>query len=128
MKFVTREALLSREAKISKVMLNEEEFVFVREMSGVDRSILESSMMKFKHGGDLSSITSEEDIIMDPFNLKAKYACMCLCDEQGNLLFSIDDAEQFGKAITAHELDIIIEEADKLNFFMKKAKEETVKN
>ena len=48
---------------------------------------------------------------------------------KGNLLFSIDDARTFGKSNYALvNYALIIEEADKLNFFMKKAKEETVKN
>ena len=128
MAFLTREALLSRVAKIAKVELNDNEFVFVKEMSGLDRSALENSMMKFKRGTDISSALSEDDITMDTTNLKAKYACVCLCDEKGELLFTIDDAEQFGRAISAFDLDRIIEEADKLNFFMVKAKDEAVKN
>lgn len=128
MKFLSKEDLLNREVKVSKVVFENDEYVYVKEMSGRDRSVLEMSMMKFKNGNDLASITSENDIIMDTTNLKAKYACMCLCDEKGNLLFTIDDADKFGSAISSTELDIIVDEADKLNAFMTKEKEKIVKN
>ncbi len=128
MKFLSKEDLLNREVKVSKVVFENDEYVYVKEMSGRDRSVLEMSMMKFKNGNDLASITSENDIVMDTTNLKAKYACMCLCDEKGNLLFTIDDADKFGSAISSTELDIIVDEADKLNAFMTKEKEKIVKN
>lgn len=128
MKFLSKEDLLNREVKTSKVVFDNDEFVYVKEMSGRDRSILEMSMMKLKDGKDLSSITSEKDIVMDTTNLKAKYACMCLCDEKGNLLFTIDDADKFGAAISSKDLDLIVDEADKLNFFMTKERENLVKN
>lgn len=128
MKFLSKEDLLNREVKVSKVVFENDEYVYVKEMSGRDRSVLEMSMMKFKNGNDLASITSENDIVMDTTNLKAKYACMCLCDEKGNLLFTIDDADKFGSAISSTELDIIVDEADKLNAFMTREKEKIVKN
>lgn len=128
MKFLSKEDLLNREVKVSKVVFENDEYVYVKEMSGRDRSVLEMNMMKFKNGKDLASITSENDIVMDTTNLKAKYACMCLCDEKGNLLFTIDDADKFGSAISSTELDIIVDEADKLNAFMTKEKEKIVKN
>lgn len=128
MKFLTKEDLLNREVKVSKVVFENDEFVYVKEMSGRDRSILEMSMIKFKEGENLASVTSEKDITMDTTNLKSKYACMCLCDEKGNLLFTIDDADKFGSAISSTELDLIVDEADKLNAFMNKGKEDLVKN
>ena len=62
-------------------------------------------------------------------NMKAKYATMVLCDEKGELQFTIEEAEELGNSLSASELDKIVDVADKINkVFTQKNKDGVVKN
>ena len=128
MSFLTKEGLLGRQSNfiIKKVELKDGH-VFVREMSGYARNIFETSLIK------MDTISGKVDASgmahMDMANMKSKYAVMVLCDEKGNLLFTIEEATELGKSLSASELDTIVEVADSINnVFSQKNKDGVVKN
>lgn len=128
MTFLTKEGLRARKNNfiIEKIELTGG-FVFVREMSGTAKNKFESSLIKMED----SNATSVESTVvhMDMENMKAKYATMVLCDEKGELQFTIEEAEELGNSLSASELDKIVDVADKINkVFTQKNKDGVVKN
>lgn len=127
MSFLSKEGLLGRQNNfiIKKVELKDG-FVFVREMSGLTRNIFEASLIKMD---SLDNVDETGIAHMDMANMKSKYAAMCLCDEKGNLLFKLEEANQLGESLSASELDLIVNAADELNnVFSQKRKDSVVKN
>ena len=123
MAFLDRAALLKKETfKIERVDLANGDFVYVRQMSSKMKDMLENSILKkVKKNG---KIDYEQDLSM----FRAKVASLCLCDEDGNLLLTLNDAELLSENKPAEMLDKIAETASKLNGISVEAQEEAVKN
>lgn len=124
MAFLTREKLLERHKfKIEKVELGDGDFIYVRQMSGHEKDRFEQTLLLEVKQAD-GSITY--DRAMDDF--RAKLASCTVCDEDGVLLLSPDDAAVLSRNITAARLEVIINVAQELNKITQSEKEKMVKN
>jgi len=124
MALLTREELLSKDTlKIEKVDLDEEDYVYVREMTGRERENFEKSLTKMSQSpnGELMFKSSLEDF-------RAKFVVNILCDEEGNNLLKPEDYETLSKNMSARKLEIIASAALELNKMTVQSKEEMVKN
>ena len=123
MGLLTRTALLTKESlKIEKVMLNEEDYVFVRQMTGFERDQWEQTIGSFQTVGKKTQYVSTLE------NFRSKLAVNTVCDENGNLLLTPQDVDAFSKSISAEKLERIIEVAQKINRISQEDKEEMTKN
>ena len=86
--------------------------VFVRSMSGAERDSWEASLVAAGEGRNLA-------------NARARLAVLCTVDEQGNRLFSAEDADVLGKK-AAKPLDRIFRAAMRLNARTKEEVEKVV--
>ena len=124
MAFLNRDGLLKkRQMKVVRVDLEDDEYVFVKQMNGTARDKFEQSLseaVKKKDG------TTEYERRID--NFRAKLAVCTLCDEYGVLILSKDDIETLSDNMTAAALDAIVTKAQELNKISEKDKENMVKN
>ena len=121
--FLNREALLQKDAlKIEKVELTRG-FVFVREMTAKDKDDWEQSILKQKTNskGSVQYETSLEDF-------RAKLAVATVCDEEGKLLFKPQDIKLLNAAMSASNMEKIVDAAQRLNAITEKDREEILKN
>lgn len=116
--------LKKEELKKEKVVLDAatDSYVFVRQMTAHEKNNWEVSQMKKVGSGKKASY----DVNLDDFN--AKLAVNCVCDEKGDLLFTMEDAPKLSKNMSAFTLEKIVEKARELNGISDKDKEEMVKN
>lgn len=122
---LSRESLLKRQQfEIVKVELDDEDFVFVRQMSGRERDIFEQSIIRSIKDGD-GKVIGYENV---PEDFRAKLAVCTLCDEQGNLLLQPTDAALLSQNMTAKSLEKIVNVAQPLNKISEKDKKELEKN
>jgi hypothetical protein len=122
---LTREDLLKRQnLKIEKVDLGDEEFVYVREMTGHDRDAFENSIVKQKFDNKGKYVGVEQ--MNEDF--RAKLAVVTICDEKGDLLLEPREYLQFSKSISITKLEKIVKAASELNKITEKDKEDLVKN
>lgn len=108
MQFLTKEAIKSLAAKprVEKVELPEwDGFIYVREMTAKARDAFESSTFVFDKKGNLDKNMS---------NYRARFVVLTACDEDGNLVFSLSDAEWLGDKQAA-TVSKIYDAAQKLN-------------
>jgi hypothetical protein len=63
---------------------------------------------------------SREDSSPDDGGIRAALVCMALCDEQGNRLFTLDDAKQFSEHHWA-PLEMLVAEIDKIDAISERA-------
>ncbi len=123
--FLSRDALLQRdELKIEKVELTRG-YVYVREMTGSEKDVWEQSMLKQKPSGNKNKPVEYETSLED---FRAKLAVMTVCDEDGKLLFRPQDARSLNNAMSASNMEKIVETAQRLNAVTEKDKEEILKN
>jgi hypothetical protein len=123
--FLNREALLVKDdLRKEKVELSKG-YVYVREMTGVEKDIWEKSMLKERPSGDKRKPV-EYEVNIEGF--RAKLAVVTVCDEEGNLIFNPEDAKALNKVISASNLDKIIVVAQRLNAITEEDKEEILKN
>lgn len=124
MAFLNRAGLLKkRQMKVVRVDLEDDEFVFVKQMNGTARDKFEQSLseaVKKKDG------TTEYERRIEMF--RAKLAVCTLCDEHGELLLTNDDIELLSDNMTAASLDAIVTKAQEMNKISEKDKENLVKN
>lgn len=116
--------LAKAELKSEKVVLDEEkdEYVFVRQMTGHEKSVWEMSQMKQSGTGK----NTKYDFTLDDY--KAKLAVVCVCDENGELLFKEKDYLELSKNISAAKLEKIVDAAQRLNIITEEDREELTKN
>jgi len=118
MTYLTKEDLLTLELKREEVYLSElDKTVIVQEMSADDRDVLELSM--FEHSTDKEG--------PDLVNMRAKMIALCCIDEEGNRLFSFDDAKKLG-TVSGAVAQTIFGVAQKLSRTTKKDLEELVQD
>ncbi len=125
MGLLSREDLLREgQLEVVKVELGNDEFVYVRAMSGHDRDVFEQSLLKEKldEKGNLKGY----DRSMEDF--RAKLAVLTICDEKGELLLAAKDYPMLSKRISITKLEKIITAAQNLNKISEQDKEDLVKN
>lgn len=124
MAFLNRAELLKKaQFKVERIDFPNGDFVFVRQMSSKMKDQLENSVLKRsidKNG----QVQFEQDL--SGFN--AKVAALSLCDEEGNPLLSLKDADLLAENKPAEMVDTISLKAGELNGISVNAKEEAVKN
>ena len=119
-----RKKLLEKEVlQTVKVDLGNDEFVYVRQMTGRERDNFEQSLMKRIQHPD-GKITYEQALT----DFRAKLAVCTLSDEKGNALLQPGDYPALSQAMSAARLEKIINEAQKLNKITEEDKEGLVKN
>jgi hypothetical protein len=122
MGLLNRDLLLKKQdLAIEQVDLGNEEFVFVREMTGHERDIFEQSLVKENKNVKGGIEKSLEDF-------RGKLAVCTVCDGGGKLLLSPSDAALLSKNMGAKKLEKIINVAQKLNLISEEDKEALVKN
>jgi len=120
MKLLNRDALLKKqELQIKKVDLGNDEFIYVREMTGHERDTFERSLYVFDKNN--KPITRIEDF-------RAKLAVCTVCDEKGELLLKPSDYIALSNSMGAARLEKIVNEAQTLNKISEEDKEQLVKN
>jgi len=123
-KVLTREDLLKGDKIEIKPVDLGDSIVYVKQMTGKERDTFEASVIKARRDTK-GNITSYETVMED---LRAKLLVMTLCDENGNLLFKMEEAGLLNKSLNAKKIDVIVEEAQKLNGISEKDKEDLIKN
>jgi len=124
MTVLNKEALLKKEKlEVVKVDLDKGDYVYVRQMTGRERDTFERSL--FKEVRTKKGAISYEGSLKD---FRAKLAVCTLCDEKGVLLLSPADVSTLSQNMSAFRLEIIINEAQKLNKISEEDKEEILKN
>lgn len=117
-----KQLLLKEPIQMEKVQINEEDFVFVRQMSGRERDRFEQSIIKRVKGPK----GEETQTVMTDF--RAKLAVATVCDEKGEYLLDAEDIPTLSQNMTAATLEKIVEVANRLNKISEKDKEELTKN
>lgn len=108
--------------KVVKEAVVEEEYVFVRQMTGHEKSIWELSQVEKSGLGKKATY----DVTLDDY--RAKLAVVCVCDENGELLFKPEDYKLLSYNISASKLEKIVDVAQRLNAISEEDREEIVKN
>lgn len=124
MAFLNRESLLKKEAfKVKRVDLGDDDYVYVRQMSGRERDRFEASLLKEVTGkkGRVTYKRSLEDF-------RAKLAVNTLCDHSGNSILNPQDYEVLSQNMSADRLERIVNVAQELNHISEDDKEELIKN
>jgi len=124
MPLLTRSQLLQKQdLKIQKIMLDEKQFVYVREMTGTERDRFEATLLKLHELPD-GSIERKQDLE----DFRAKLAVFTLCDEKGKLLLQPTDYGKLGDHMRASILSHIADAAAELNQINQNAQEALEKN
>jgi hypothetical protein len=124
MGLLTRNELLVKEVlKKVKVDLEDDKFVYVRQMTGRERDRFEQSLLKEKKGkgGSIDYERSMEDF-------RAKLAVNTVCDEEGNNILKPEDYPTLSQNMSAAKLEAIINKAQELNKISNEDKENLLKN
>lgn len=125
MGLLDRKTLLTREKlEIVKVELGDDDFVFVRQMTGRERDHFEQSLIKEvknKKGEVISYDKSLEDF-------RAKLAVNVMCNENGDMIMEHGDYGQLSRSMSAYRLEKIVNVAQKINAITEEDKETIVKN
>lgn len=122
---LNREALLKKEElKIEKVVFDNGDFVYVREMTGRERDRFEQSLVK-QIKDERGNIQDYERSLED---FRAKLAVNTLCDEKGILIMKPDDFGMLSQNMSAARLEGIINAAQRLNRISEEDRKVLVKN
>jgi len=123
-------ALLSRgellqpdEIKIEPVYVDEENYVYVREMSAKGKDNFEQSLTKEVRQEDGSI-----DFQSDPQDYRAKLLVNTVCDDQGNLLLTYEDVQALSENKGARKIEKLVNKASSLNAVSKQDRDDMVKN
>lgn len=100
----------------------EEDYVFVRQMTGHEKNIWEMSQLKQSGAGK----NTQYNVTLDEY--KAKLAVCCVCDEKGELLFEQEDYKKLSNNISAAKLEKIVDVAQRLNTITEEDREVLTKN
>lgn len=120
-----RNSLLKKDTlKVKRVDLEDDEFVYVREMTGREKDRFEQSLTKQikNKEGVLTGVESNTE------DFRAKLVVCTVCDENGNLLLEFKDYELLSRNMKASKLAAIAEAATEVNAISKKEQDELVKN
>ena len=118
-----KDLLKKQELKIERVALDNDDHVFVREMTGRERDHFESSMLK-----EVQDKDGNVDYKRNLEDFRAKLAVNTMCDETGNPLLDHKDYGRLSQNMSAARLGKIADAAQKLNKITEEDKENLVKN
>jgi hypothetical protein len=116
--------LIKEELKVEKVVFENGDYVFVRQMTGRERDTFEQSLLR-KNRDSKGTVISYEQSTED---FRAKLAVVTVCDENGALLFVPLDYQKLSMNMSAKRLEKIVNAAQKLNAISEEDKEALVKN
>jgi hypothetical protein len=122
---LSREKLLSKcDLTIEKVELGNDEYVYVRSMTGYERDLFERSLTKekFDSKGKLTGYDQSLE------NFRSKLAVLTICDEKGDLILAPEDYDALSRSIRIDKLEKIINAAQALNKITDADKDDIVKN
>lgn len=115
--------LAKEELKVEKVDFGNDEFVFVRQMTGRERDRFERSL--FKEQKDRKGNITYKQALED---FRAKLVVNVVCDETGKNLLEPGDWDLLSQNMTAARLEKLVEKAQELNRITEEDKEEMLKN
>jgi hypothetical protein len=124
MGLLNRKKLLEKEKiEVVKVDLDDENFIFVCQMTGRARDQFERSLFDYvdKPGGGMEVKRKMGDF-------RSKLLVNTICDEKGTLLLRPSDYEELSQSMSAATIDKIVEASQKLNAITEEDKEELLKN
>lgn len=123
---LSREALLAKEKlEIVRVDLGNDEYVFVRQMTGRERDAFEASLIEVQE----SAIPGGKPIVSQRTeDFRAKLAVHTVCDESGELLLEAGDYETLSTNISARRLEAIVNVAEGLNRISATDRDNLLKN
>ena len=125
MGLLNRDGLLKKEKlEVVKVDLGNDDFVFVKQMTGGKRDKWEQSLMK-PVKDDKGIVTGFESVTE---NFRAKLCVVTVCDAEGILLLAPKDFITLSNSMSAAKLEKIVNAATKLNAISEEDKEEILKN
>lgn len=125
MGLLTAQQLLTKEDLLKeKVVLDEEkdEYVYVRQMNAHEKNTWEMSQLEKTGTGN----KAQYNVTLEDY--KSKLAVVCVCDEDGVLLFTPDDYKVLSLSISALKLEKIVNVAQRLNGISEEDREEITKN
>jgi hypothetical protein len=108
--------------ELEKKAVVEEDYVFVRQMTGHEKNVWEMSQLKQSGAGK----NAQYNVSLEEY--KAKLAVCCVCDENGVLLFDPEDYKKLSMNISAAKLEKIVDVAQKLNTITEEDREVITKN
>lgn len=116
---LTKDQILSAsDRKIEEVEVPEwNGSVYIRNMTGGERDAYEASLIKMQG----------KSVQANMADARAKLCAICICDEDGNRLFTDDEAKELSNKC-ASALDRIYEKAESLNSLKREDVEDLVKN
>lgn len=124
MGLLDRKKLLTKQAlKIEKVDLENDDYVYVRQMTGRERDNYEQSLRRKIEG---KNGVADYELALE--NFRAKLAVNTVCDEKGDLILHLSDYEVLSDNMSAFTLEKIINVAQRLNNITEEDKEGLVKN
>lgn len=124
MGLLSKSDLLTKEdLEVKKVFLNEQDWVYVRQMTAHERDNYEQSLMKNVKKPDGTMGLEQR---LDDF--RAKLAVNVICDDKGELLLEPGEYQKLSKNMSAATLEKIVNEAQKMNNISQEDKEGLVKN
>lgn len=121
---LTRDLLLRKQdLRVEKVEFEDGAFVYVKQMTGRARDNFEQSLIEQRIAPD-GTVSYERNLL----DFRAKLAVCTVCDEEGNLLLSLEDAPILSEAMSAARLEVIVNHAQEINKISKRDREALVKN
>ena len=124
MGLLDRKKLLQKELlKTQKVDLGENDFVYVRQMTGRERDQFERSLLK-----EVKDSKGKLDYERSIEDFRAKLAVNTVCDENGNLLLQPNDFPLLSQSMSAFRLEKIVNIAQEINKITEDDKEGLIKN
>lgn len=122
---LSREVLLSKQSlQVQKVDLGDDDYVFVREMTARERDTFEQSLTKANRNSKGVVVGYDQQL----GDFRAKMAVVTLCDESGTLLLKPEDYAMLSQNMGIKRMELIVNEAQKLNKITDEDKEELIKN
>jgi len=124
MGLLSRERLLAKETlKIEKVEFEDDDFVYVRQMTGRERDRFERSLLREVR--DRKGTVTYEQALGD---FRAKLVVNVICDENGVNLLEPSDYDVLSAHMSAAKLELIVNRANDLNRISESDKEAMIKN
>ena len=121
---LTKDALLNERDDLQKEKVElDRGIVFVREMTARERNVWEQAILRRTVGG--GGVSGYETTLDDFYG---KLAVSTLCNESGELLFTIKDARALAEKLSATSMEKIVKVAQRLNAISEKDKEDLLKN
>jgi len=124
MALLKREDLLKPdELQMEIVYLDDQDYVYVREMRAADKDRFEQSLAK-----QVETEDGTVDFQSSPEHYRAKLLVNTVCDESGNLILYYDDVEKLSESKGAQKIEKLVNTASRLNAVSAKDRSQMTKN